>query len=133
MSQQCCEALPLRSVRISSCTLLAFQHCQLISPLKRIFLPSLKYIYIYIFLRTLQFCLPPHKPPVLAKKYALALIFFFFFLSRGITPPVSAEVRFGCRDYAGSTNSNLIPFQAGLILSLLVCVMLGPIGTSTLP
>lgn len=70
---------------------------------------------------------PRKEPNLLSLQkniFALALIF----LSRGITPLVSAEVRFGCRDRAGSRNSNLIPFQAGLILSLLVCVMPGPIA-----
>lgn len=51
------------------------------------------------------------KPPFLAKKN-ICTSTNFFFLSGGITPPVSAEERFGCRDCSGSRNSNLIPFQA---------------------
>lgn len=99
--------------------------------LSRRFLPSLKYFY---FLHTVHFFFSLRakgiKPPFLAKKNICTSTNF---LSRGITPLVSAEVRFGCRDRAGSRNSNLIPFQSGLILSLLVCVMPAPIGTSTLP
>lgn len=95
--------------------------------LSRRFLPSLN----FFFLHTVQFS-PRRGPNLLSlqKKYIRTCTNF---LSRGITPLVSAEVRFGCRDRGGSRNSNLIPFQAGLILSLLVCVMLGLIGTSTLP
>lgn len=105
----------------------AFQRCQLISSLKTI-LPSLNFFYFF-YIRC-NFSLRGIKPPFLAKKiYALALIF----LSSRITPLVSAEARFGCRNSAGSRNSNLIPSEAGLILSLLVCVMQGQIGTSTLP
>lgn len=66
------------------------------------------------FLHTVHFSPSPHKVANLLSLqkniYALALIFFF--LSGGITPPVSAEERFGCRDCSGSRNSNLIPFQA---------------------
>lgn len=95
--------------------------------LSRRFLPSLNFFFSTY---SAVFSLLGPKPPFLAKKYICTCTNF---LSRGITPLVSAEVRFGCRDRGGSRNSNLIPFQAGLILSLLVCVMLGMIGTSTLP
>lgn len=96
--------------------------------LSRRFLPSLK----YFFLHTVHFSprKVPNLLPLQKKKYICTSTNF---LSRGITPLVSAEVRFGCRDCSGSRNSNLIPLPAGLILSLLVCVMPGPIGTSTLP
>lgn len=97
--------------------------------LSRRFLPSLNFFFFFTYS---AFFTPREVSNLLSlqkKKYALALIF----LSRGITPLVSAEARFGCRDRVGSRNSNLIPFQAGLILSLLVCAMPGPIGTSTLP
>lgn len=96
--------------------------------LSRRFLPSLKYFSFFTY--SAFFSSQRYKTSFPCKKYICTSTNF---LSRGITPLVSAEVRFGCRDRAGSRNSNLIPFQAGLILSLLVCVMPGPIGTSTLP
>lgn len=106
-----------------------FQSCQLISPHKTIFAILKKYIF---FLHTVHFFFfARYQTSVPCKKKSICTSTNF--LSRGITPLVSAEVRFGCRDRAGSRNSNLIPFQAGLILSLLVCVMQAPIGTSTLP
>lgn len=94
--------------------------------LSRWFLPSLKYFFYILCI----FLLPRYQTSFPCKKYICTSTNF---LSRGITPLVSAEVRFDCSVRDGSTNSNLIPFQAGLILSLLVCAMPGLIGTSTLP
>lgn len=97
--------------------------------LSRRFLPSLNFFFLFYI--QCSFLLAGTKTSFPCKKKYICTCTNF--LSRGITPLVSAEVRFGCRDRGGSRNSNLIPFQAGLILSLLVCVMLGLIGTSTLP